>query len=83
MLSSLLYYKDIMKAIYAWLYVLVSKELLMPQSLMAIEFEHFPQGRHKDESHVSEQMPSDKGQTGGTAEGVYLIPTQKHPILSC
>ncbi len=38
---------------------------------MAIEFEHlFPQSRHKDESHVSEQMPSDKGWTGSTAEGV-------------
>lgn len=36
---------------------------------MAIEFEHFPQGGHKDESHVSEQMPSDKGRTGGTAKG--------------
>lgn len=36
---------------------------------MAIEFEHFSQGGHKDESHVSEQMPSDKGRTGGTAKG--------------
>lgn len=38
---------------------------------MAIEFEHLcPQGGHKDESHVSEQMPSDKGWTGAIAEGV-------------
>lgn len=37
---------------------------------MAIAFEYlFPQGGHKNESHVSEQMPSDKGWTGAIAEG--------------
>lgn len=33
MLSSSMYYNDVMKAIYARLYVLVSKELLMPQKV--------------------------------------------------
>lgn len=50
---------------------------------MAIEFEHlFPQGGHKDESHVSEQMPSDKGWTGATAEGVLSRTYSKNPTRS-
>jgi len=83
MLSSLLYNKDIMKAIYARLYVTVSKELLMPQKVSWLLNLNISLKGDIKTRVTAQQMSSDKGRTGGSAEGVYLIPTPKHPILSC
>lgn len=83
MLSSLLYHKDIMKAIYARLYVTVSKELLMPQKVSwLLNLNISLKGDIK--TRVISQNKCHRIKDGQVVllRGVYLIPTQKHPTLS-
>lgn len=83
MLSSLLYHKDIMKAIYARLYVTVSKELLMPQKVSwLLNLNISLKGDIK--TRVTSQNKCHRIKDGQVVllRGVYLIPTQKHPILT-